>query len=66
VKLTDLTISTEGINISGETQSFDGVDNLKKAYAGSPYFDEIKMLPARAGANGKGVEFKLSLTLKKS
>jgi type IV pilus assembly protein PilM len=66
VKLTDLTISTEGISISGETQSFDGVDNLKKAYAASPYFDEIKMFPARAGASGKGVEFKLSITLKKS
>jgi type IV pilus assembly protein PilM len=66
VKITDLTISTEGISISGETQSFDGVDTLKKAYAASPYFDEIKMFPARAGANGKGVEFKLSITLKKS
>jgi Tfp pilus assembly protein PilN len=66
VKITDLTISTEGISISGETQSFDGVDSLKKAYAASPYFDEIKMFPARAGANGKGVEFKLSITLKKS
>jgi general secretion pathway protein L len=66
VKITDLTISTEGISISGETQSFDGVDNLKKAYASSPYFDEIKMFPARAGASGKGVEFKLAITLKKS
>jgi general secretion pathway protein L len=65
VKLTDLAISTEGISISGETQSFDGVDNLKKAYAASPYFDEIKMFPARA-SSGKGVEFKLSITLKKS
>jgi hypothetical protein len=66
VKITDLTISTEGISISGETQSFDGVDHLKKAYASSPYFDEIKMFPARAGATGKGVEFKLAITLKKS
>jgi general secretion pathway protein L len=66
VKITDLTISTEGISISGETQSFDGVDHLKKAYASSPYFDEIKMFPARAGASGKGVEFKLAITLKKT
>ena len=65
VKITDLTISTEGISISGETQSFDGVDHLKKAYASSPYFDEIKMFPARAGASGEG-EFKLAITLKKS
>jgi type IV pilus assembly protein PilM len=65
VKITDLTISTEGISISGETQSFDGVDTLKKAYAASPYFDEIKMFPARA-ASGKGVEFKLAITLRKS
>jgi Tfp pilus assembly protein PilN len=65
VKITDLTISTEGISISGETQSFDGVDTLKKAYASSPYFEEIKMFPARAGASGKGVEFKLAITLKK-
>jgi type IV pilus assembly protein PilM len=65
VKITDLTISTEGISISGETQSFDGVDNLKKAYASSAYFDEVKVFPARAGPSGKGVEFKLAITLKK-
>jgi general secretion pathway protein L len=65
VKITDLTISTEGISISGETQSFDGVDNLKKAFAASPYFDEIKVSQARAGATGKGIEFKLAITLKK-
>jgi type IV pilus assembly protein PilM len=66
VKLTDLSISTEGISISGETQSFDGVDNLKKAYASSPYFDEVKVSQARAGSGGKGVEFKIAITLKKS
>ncbi|HXH10452.1 MAG TPA: type IV pilus assembly protein PilM [Alphaproteobacteria bacterium] len=63
VKITDLTISTEGIGISGETQSFDGVDNLKQAFASSPYFDEVKVSQARAGT--KGVEFKLAITLKK-
>jgi general secretion pathway protein L len=66
VKITDLTISTEGISISGETQSFDGVDSLKKAYASSPYFDEVKVSQARAGAGGKGVEFKIAMTLKKA
>lgn len=66
VKITDLTISTEGIGISGETQSFDGVDTLKQAFAASSYFDEIKVSQARAGANGKGVEFRLAITLKKS
>jgi general secretion pathway protein L len=65
VKITDLTISAEGIGISGETQSFDGVDNLKKAFASSPYFDEIKVSQARAGANNRGIEFKLAITLKK-
>ena len=66
VKITDLTISTEGISISGETQSFDGVDGLKKAYASSPYFDEVNVSQARAGPSGKGIEFKLAITLKKS
>jgi type IV pilus assembly protein PilM len=66
VKITDLTISTEGISISGETQSFDGVDSLKKAYAASAYFDEVKVSQARAGTGGKGVEFKIAVTLKKS
>ena len=31
VKITDLTISTEGISISGETQSFDGVDHSQES-----------------------------------
>jgi type IV pilus assembly protein PilM len=66
VKITDLTISTEGISISGETLSFDGVDNLKKAFASSAYFDEVKVAQARAGTGGKGVEFKVAITLKKS
>jgi type IV pilus assembly protein PilM len=66
VKITDLSISTEGISISGETQSFDGVDSLKKAYASSAYFEEVKVSQARAGTSGKGVEFKLAITLKKS
>jgi type IV pilus assembly protein PilM len=66
VKITDLTVSTEGISISGETQSFDGVDSLKKAYAASPYFDEVKVSQARASTGGKGVEFKIAMTLKKS
>jgi general secretion pathway protein L len=66
VKITDLTISTEGISISGETQSFDGVDSLKKAYASATYFDEVKVSQARAGTGGKGVEFKIAITLKKS
>jgi general secretion pathway protein L len=66
VKITDLTISTEGISISGETQSFDAVESLKKAYAASAYFDEVKVSQAKAGANGKGVEFKIAMTLKKA
>jgi general secretion pathway protein L len=66
VKITDLTISTEGISISGETQSFDGVDSLKKAYAASPYFDEVKVSQARAATGGKGVEFKIAMALKKA
>ena len=66
VKITDLTISTEGISISGETQSFDSVDSLKKAYTSSAFFDEVKVSQARAGTGGKGVEFKVAITLKKS
>ncbi len=66
VKITDLAISTEGISISGETQSFDGVDSLKKALTSSAYFDEVKVSQARAGPSGKGVEFKLTITLKKA
>jgi general secretion pathway protein L len=65
VKITDLTISTEGISISGETLSFDGVENLKKAFASSAYFDEVKVSQAIAGTGGKGVEFKIAMTLKK-
>jgi general secretion pathway protein L len=66
IKITELTISTEGISISGETLSFDGLDNLKKAFASSPYFAEVKVSQAIAGTGGKGVEFKIAITLKKS
>jgi len=66
VKITDLTISTEGISLSGETQSFDGVDILKMAFAASAFFDDVKVSQARAGTTGKGVEFKIAMTLKKA
>jgi type IV pilus assembly protein PilM len=66
VKITDLTISTEGISLSGETQSFDGVDILTKAFGASAYFDNVKVSLARAGSGGKGVEFKIAMTLKKA
>jgi len=65
VKLSDLTISIEGINISGETNSFEGVDNLKKAFASSQYFEDVKVSQAKLGLNDRGVEFKISITLKK-
>lgn len=65
VKMVELTISPEGIGMSGETHSFDAIDSLKAAFASSPYFDEVKVSQAKVGVNGKVVEFKISVTLKK-
>ncbi|MBI3327667.1 MAG: type IV pilus assembly protein PilM [Nitrospinae bacterium] len=66
VKIVDLSISIEGIGISGETNSFDGVDTLKKAFESSPYFEEVKVSQAKAGLDDKVVEFRISISLKKS
>ena len=66
VKIVDLSISIEGIGISGETNSFDGVDTLKKAFESSPYFEEVKVSQAKAGLDDKVVEFRISITLKKA
>ena len=65
VKITDLTISTEGISISGETQSFDGVDTSRKPMP--PRHISMRSRCSRPGQEPVArVEFKLAITLKKS
>jgi len=66
VKITDLTLSAEGIRVSGDPHSIDGVDTLKQAFAASGDFERVKVSQARADTSGKGVAFKTAITLKKA
>lgn len=54
----------DAVRIRGRTQSFEGVDALKKQLAGLPYFRDIQVKEPKAKPEG-GVEFRLILTLSK-
>lgn len=64
IDLSELIVDQDALRMSGETDSFDAVDNLKKALEMSPYFKEIKITNAKVGTNEKIVEFRISIFLK--
>ncbi|RMF86668.1 MAG: type IV pilus assembly protein PilM, partial [Nitrospinota bacterium] len=66
VDVFDLLISTESISMSGKTDSFDSVDNLKKNLETSDYFESVKVTNAKVGLDEDTVEFKLLIILQKS
>lgn len=64
--VTEMTISQDAIRFSGNTDSFDALDNLKKNLQKSDYFGEFKIDNAKAGEDEKTVKFKASISLTKS
>ncbi len=61
--LSEMEITPDRARLSGETQSFDAVDQLVSAYAADKCFTEIKKSGLRKKSDGDGVEFQLSIQL---
>lgn len=61
----DYTMDPDAVRIRGRTESFESVDALKKQLATLPYFRDIQVKDSKAASDGKGVEFRLILTLNK-
>lgn len=58
-------MDTDSIRIRGRTQSYDSVDTLKKTFEALPYFRDVQARDLKTAADGKGVDFRLVLTLSK-
>jgi len=65
VDVDEYAMDPDSIRIRGRTGSYDNVDTLKKTFEGLPYFREVQAKDTKAASDGKGVEFRLILTLNK-
>jgi Tfp pilus assembly PilM family ATPase/Tfp pilus assembly protein PilN len=65
VNVDNLTITTDTIDLSGTTTSYDDVVKLKEALEASALFPSVKINNTKAGADNK-IDFKLTLTTAKT
>jgi hypothetical protein len=65
VDVDEYVMDTDSIRIRGRTQSYDSVDTLKKTFEVLPYFRDVQARDTKAASDGKGVDFRLILTLNK-
>lgn len=63
VLISELDITPDRVRISGETVSFDAVDQIVAEYEKDSCLTEIKKGKLRKKSDGKGVEFQLSIKL---
>ena len=61
VKVNEVEVQLERIRLRGETESFDGVDQLVGALGEYPCFDEIKRGRVQKSRDGTKVEFDLDI-----
>ncbi len=62
-RIDEIDITPDRARISGETDSFDAVDKIVAEYGKDPCYSNIKKGQLRRKADGKGIEFQLSLRL---
>lgn len=65
VDVDEYAMDPDSIRVRGRTGSYDNVDTLKKAFENLPYFREVQAKDTKSASDGKGVEFRLILTLNK-
>lgn len=65
VDVDEYVMDPDSIRVRGRTQSYDNVDTLKKTFEGLPYFREVQAKDVKSASDGKGVDFRLILTLNK-
>jgi general secretion pathway protein L len=63
LKVIALTVEQGTIQIEAETTSFDAVEKIKQALAGSPGFKDVAVSDARVGAQPAQVLFRVSMTV---
>jgi len=61
VRVTHMVIDPETVRISGETDSFNTVDNIKNSLEPSTYFSVVTITSANLNRTGKRVQFEIKL-----
>jgi general secretion pathway protein L len=61
VRITDLVMDPEAVEVSGEADSFDAVDRFKAKLDRSPLYKEVQLKTARASTLENVVEFKFQM-----
>jgi general secretion pathway protein L len=64
IDVASMVIDNETVRISGETDSFNTVNNLKSALDPSAYFSDVTITTAKRDKTGNRVEFELKLQRK--
>lgn len=62
-RIDEIDITPDRARISGETDTFDAVDQIVAEYSKDPCYSNIKKGNLRRKPDGKGIEFQLSLRL---
>jgi hypothetical protein len=57
--LDELTVAPDAVLLHGRCDSFDAVDGLRRALAGSPVLADVAAEETRTTVDGRGVEFRL-------
>jgi len=61
VKLTRLVIGPDGVSVTGNTNDFNAVDDIKNRLEGSRFFKKITISSANTDKSGQRVRFKLKM-----
>jgi hypothetical protein len=61
VKVLSMVVDPETVQITGETDTFNTVDSIKKGLEPSPYFSEVTISSANLDRSGKRVQFEMRL-----
>ena len=59
-----MVIDPDGVQITGNTDTFNTVDHIKNALEGSPLFGSVTIASANLDRTGKKVRFEMKLQLK--
>lgn len=62
-RIDEIDITPDRARITGETDTYDAVDQIVAEYSKDPCYSNIKKGQLRRKADGKGIEFQLSLRL---
>jgi len=64
VKLDRLDITSDDIQLSGKTNSFNSVDEIKNSLEKSQHFSDVKITSSKTDRKGEGIRFRIKIMYK--